>query len=101
VAFIFWEYKPDGGSFEQGLAQARQDLISAVRHLAAIGIDNIPLFAIVTDGLRGVCLAGWGKPDPDTQDVRVSVFELFLYPDAASLVVPCRCLYCGLQLPHI
>ncbi|KAL1699922.1 hypothetical protein EV121DRAFT_295706 [Schizophyllum commune] len=50
---------------EDGIKAAHRRLTAGVRHLAASGIYDFPLFCLVTYGHIGIVLTGWGmKPNP-------------------------------------
>ncbi|KAI5822459.1 hypothetical protein K523DRAFT_318240, partial [Schizophyllum commune Tattone D] len=50
---------------EDGIKAAHRRLTAGVRHLAALGIYDFPIFCLVTYGHIGILITGWGmKPDP-------------------------------------
>jgi len=68
LALLFVEYKKKGQLLEQAFSQARNYLISGVRHLAAVGIFEVPIYSLVAEGHKGTVLSAWCRA-PDTSNV--------------------------------
>ena len=69
LALLFVLYKKEGQSLEQAFIQARNYLISGVRHLAAVGIFDVPIYALVAEGHEGTVFSAWCHA-PSTSNVR-------------------------------
>ncbi|KAL1721287.1 hypothetical protein EV715DRAFT_288427 [Schizophyllum commune] len=66
------------GSFDEAFNQSRYRILSAGRFLAAIGIYNLPIFAIATEGSKAHLLCGWATksvPNPEPCDVLVHLAD--------------------------
>lgn len=61
MALLFIEYKKEDGSEGQVFNQSRFNLTSGVSNLSAIGITDIPVFAIAAVGFSGSLLTAWGE----------------------------------------
>ena len=58
------------GSFDEAFNQSRYRILSSGRFLAAIGIYNLPIFAIATEGSKAHLLCGWATksvPNPEVK----------------------------------
>ncbi|KAI4293872.1 hypothetical protein K525DRAFT_274816 [Schizophyllum commune Loenen D] len=66
------------GSFDEAFNQSRYRILSSGRFLAAIGIYNLPIFAIATEGSEAHLLCGWATksvPNPEPCDVLVHLAD--------------------------
>ncbi|KAL1687257.1 hypothetical protein GGG16DRAFT_117166 [Schizophyllum commune] len=66
------------GSFDEAFNQSRYRILSSGRFLAAIGIYNLPIFAIATEGSKAHLLCGWATksvPNPEPCDVLVHLAD--------------------------
>ncbi|KAI4522190.1 hypothetical protein K525DRAFT_150732, partial [Schizophyllum commune Loenen D] len=66
------------GSFDEAFNQSRYRILSSGRFLAAIGIYDLPIFAIATEGSKAHLLCGWATksvPNPEPCDVLVHLAD--------------------------
>ncbi|KAI5894414.1 uncharacterized protein SCHCODRAFT_02748236 [Schizophyllum commune H4-8] len=67
------------GSFDDAFNQSRYRILSSGRFLAALGIYDLPIFAIATAGSKAHLLCGWATksaPNPEPCDVLVHIADI-------------------------
>ncbi|KAK1226900.1 hypothetical protein PQX77_010116 [Marasmius sp. AFHP31] len=61
LPFLFMECKKELGDPATVVIRAEFSLVSAIRFLAALGIFEMPTFAVATEGAVGRLICGWGR----------------------------------------
>ena len=59
------------GTFDEAFNQSRYRILSSGRFLAAIGIYNLPIFAIATEGSKAHLLCGWATKSVSNPEVKM------------------------------
>jgi len=69
VALFCYEGKKSGGDLVQAFNQNKMNLCSAVHHIASMGLYDVPVFGLVTDGYIGYATCAWGNKASETLDL--------------------------------